>query len=184
MVVEHLNAQSRNKNIGVACIYLNHKETATQTPANLLASLWRQLVFGKNIPSLVESLYKEHSEKRTRPSLKEIHAVLHSAIIEWSKVYVVVDALDEYPEDQRRILLEQLASVGAAVSFMLTSRPHIFLDASLPTDTLEIRAGSEDIERYVDAQIRLSSRLSKHVGARPELRGEIQAGISSTVDGM
>jgi hypothetical protein len=140
---------------------------------------------GKNLPPVVQTLYQEHSEKHIRPSLDEIHAVLRSAITEWSKVYFVVDALDEYSEDQRRILLEQLASMGPTVSLMLTSRPHLVLDDSLTIhETLEIRAREDDIQKYVDAQIGLSSRLSKHVGTRPELRGEIQSKISGTVDGM
>ncbi|KAJ7659436.1 ankyrin repeat-containing domain protein, partial [Mycena olivaceomarginata] len=178
MVVAHLNVQSRDRNIGVACIYLNHKETTIQTPGNLLAGLWRQLILGKNLPPIVQTF-------TSRPSLDEIHAVLRSAITEWSKVYFVVDALDEYSEDQRRILLEQLASMGPTVSLMLTSRPHLVLDDFLAThETLEIRAREDDIQKYVDAQIGLSSRLSKHVGTQPELRGEIQSKISGTVDGM
>jgi hypothetical protein len=146
MVVEHLNSKSQEKNIGVACIYLNHKETVTQTPANLLVVLWRQLIFGKRITSPVQQLYQRHSEKRTRPPLEEIHGVLHSVITEWSKVYIVVDALDEYPEAQRRILLEHLASMSPTVSLMLTSRPHIGLDPSPLTETLEICASKEDVE--------------------------------------
>jgi hypothetical protein len=45
MVVDHLSAAFRNnKDIGVACIYLNHKEADQQPPLRLLAGLWRQLV--------------------------------------------------------------------------------------------------------------------------------------------
>jgi hypothetical protein len=39
MVVDHLNAESKTKNIGVGCIYLNHNEAKDQTPVNLLAGL-------------------------------------------------------------------------------------------------------------------------------------------------
>ncbi|KAJ7826800.1 hypothetical protein B0H14DRAFT_3467462 [Mycena olivaceomarginata] len=49
LVIHHLRDQFRDGNIGVASIYLNHKETETQTPANLLAGLWKQLV-GTNLP--------------------------------------------------------------------------------------------------------------------------------------
>ncbi|KAJ7026032.1 hypothetical protein C8F04DRAFT_879243, partial [Mycena alexandri] len=44
MVVDYLGTQFTGKNIGVACIYLNHKEVGSQTPSRLLAGLWRQLV--------------------------------------------------------------------------------------------------------------------------------------------
>ncbi|KAJ7773590.1 hypothetical protein DFH07DRAFT_683650, partial [Mycena maculata] len=44
LVVDHLEAQFHNKDIGVACIYLNHKETEIQTLSNLFSGLWRQQV--------------------------------------------------------------------------------------------------------------------------------------------
>ncbi|KAJ7117091.1 hypothetical protein C8R44DRAFT_983359 [Mycena epipterygia] len=185
MVINYLRTQPQNENFGVACIYLNHKETELQTPSNLISGLWRQLVFSKELNILVHSLYERHSEQHTRPSFDEIYGVLRSAIADWSKVYIVVDALDEYPEHWRRILIEKLAVVGPTVNVMLTSRPHITLNVSLPNfETLDIRANNEDIQRYVDERIRLSSRLSKHVETRPEFRQEIHTKISSSVDGM
>ncbi|KAJ7349653.1 hypothetical protein DFH08DRAFT_696264, partial [Mycena albidolilacea] len=44
MVVNHLSTAGKNdKNIGVTCIYLNHKEADQQPPPKLLAGLWRSL---------------------------------------------------------------------------------------------------------------------------------------------
>lgn len=111
--------------------------------------------------------------------------MLYLAIVDLVKVYIVVDAVDEYPEDQRYILLEHLAAMGLTVNVMITSRPHITQDPCLPLiKTLEIRAKDDDVRRYLDEHIRMSSRLSRHVKARPELRDDIHATISRTVDGM
>ncbi|KAJ6530036.1 ankyrin repeat-containing domain protein [Mycena vulgaris] len=185
VVVDHLERRYQGKNVAVACIYLNHKETDTQTVSNLLASVWRQLAAGKRMSSTAEELYQRHSEKRTRPTLNETRDVLHAEVTQWSKVYVVVDALDEYPEDERNILLEHLTTLGPAVGLLLTSRPHISLHHSLPTfGALEIRATEEDIQKYVDDRIRTSSRLLMHVRTRPDLREEIQSKIKGSVDGM
>ncbi|KAJ7117179.1 hypothetical protein C8R44DRAFT_926117 [Mycena epipterygia] len=186
MVVDHLNAQSENRNLGIGCVYLNHIETGKQTPSNLLSGLWRQLVFSKNITSAVERLYQRHAEKQTRPSLDETEELLRSIIPEWSKVYIVVDALDEYPEHQRLILLKRLAMMGPTVNLLLTSRPHItFNDPVMNVDAIvEIYAKQVDIQKYVDAQIQISPRLSKHVRTRPELREEIQTQIACSMDGM
>jgi hypothetical protein len=49
MVVDHLAAESQQENIGVACMYLSHKEAEAQTPAKLLSGLWRQLVLGRDV---------------------------------------------------------------------------------------------------------------------------------------
>ncbi|KAJ7138359.1 ankyrin repeat-containing domain protein [Mycena epipterygia] len=182
MVVEHL--KTGNKNIAVACMYLNHKETTTQTPSNLLAGLWRQLILGKAITStsMVQDLYKRHSEQRTRPGLADIFEVLRAAIAEWAKVYILVDALDEYPEDDRNILLEQLILLGPSVCLMLTARPHI--DPLPNAETIDIRGTEEDIHKYVNDQINKSSLLSLHVKRCPELREQITSKVLDSVDGM
>ncbi|KAJ7509743.1 hypothetical protein B0H11DRAFT_1846849, partial [Mycena galericulata] len=185
VVVEHLEARSKDENIGIACMYLNYHEIDTQTVANLLASLWRQLVVGKDISSLAKELYKRHSEKRTRPRVHELFDVLCSIIGKWSRVYIVVDALDEYPEDERNALIEYLTALGPTVNLMMTSRPHIATNAFLPNvKTIEIRATEEDIRTYTHERIQKSPRLSMHVKTRPELREEIERKIIGTVDGM
>jgi hypothetical protein len=97
----------------------------------------------------------------------------------------VIDALDESPEKNRQLLLDYLTKLGATVNLMITSRPHIIPDASLPNaNTLEIRATEDDIQRFVDSQIEMSSRLKKHVQTRADLLHEIHSKITRNVDGM
>jgi hypothetical protein len=187
MVVDHLNASFRNnKDIGVACIYLNHKEADNQTPSKLLAGLWRQLVLNRDISSIAENLYKQHREKGTAPALEEVVNVLSSSLKEFSQVFIIIDAMDEYPELQREILLQQLAAMGSNVNLMITSRPNISLaPSSFPNlEMLKIQAVPEDIRGYIDAQIKLSPRLSKHIQKKPMLQEEIHAKITDMVDGM
>ncbi|KAF7343972.1 ANK-REP-REGION domain-containing protein [Mycena venus] len=187
MVVEHLNAKYRNsRNIGVACIYLNHKEVDNQTVSKLLAALWRQLVLNRDLSSIAENLYKQHWERGTAPSLEEVVDVLSSSLKEFSQVFIIVDAMDEYPEFQRGILLQQLATMGSNVNLMFTSRPNISPESSLPNlEKLDIQAAPEDIQAYINAQIKLFPRLSKHVQRQPKLREDIHSKISSkSVDGM
>jgi Cdc6-like AAA superfamily ATPase len=185
MVVNHLSAKSQNTNLGVACIYLNHKEVKDQTPVKLLSSLWRQLVHGREISSLAKNLYQQHHEKCTTPTLHDVFNVLSLAITEFLKVYIIVDAVDEYPEAEQQILVKYLTMMGPTVNLMITSRPHIAPDSFLPnSNTLEIRANKDDIRTYVDAQIQMSLRLKKHVQTRADLREEIHSKITHTVDGM
>jgi hypothetical protein len=168
----------------VACIYLNHKEVEVQTPAKLLAGLWRQLVLGKDIGS-ANRLYQRHYEKRTTPFVEEVFEVLQPVVGEYSKVYIIVDAIDEYPEAIRQILVEYLMKMGSTVNLMITSRPHIHPHSALPNlEALEIRANEEDIRRYVEGQIQKSSWLSKHIQTRTDLRDEILSTITHAVDGM
>lgn len=185
MVLDHLNAVYEDRNIGVACLYLNHKEADEQTPSRLLAGVWRQLVLGRDVGLLAKKLYQKYHEKGTTPSLDDIRDVLSSASIHYAQVYIIVDAVDEYPEGERWILLQHLIEMCGSVNLMITSRPHITPDASLPDlHTLEIRANEDDVRGYLDAQIAVSPRLSKHIERRPELREEIHLGIGRTLEGM
>ncbi|KAJ6541683.1 hypothetical protein B0H19DRAFT_1268649 [Mycena capillaripes] len=185
MVVDHLSAHSQQENIGVACLYLNYKEAEAQPAAKLLAGIWRQLVLGRDITSQVKELYHRHLEKGTSPSFNEIQNVLCSAIGEFSRVYVVVDAVDEYPDDERQVLLKCLATMDPPLHLMITARPHITPNFRFPSiRALEIRARKEDIRIYVDAHIQMSTRLSKHLYGTPHLRQEIHSKIGGTVDGM
>ncbi|KAJ7108251.1 ankyrin repeat-containing domain protein [Mycena epipterygia] len=185
MVVNHLRVESLN-DIGVACVYLNHKETEVQTPVNLLAALWKQLVIGKTLSSAVHALYQQHHERDTRPSLDEILNLLQSAMAQHSRTYFIVDALDEYPEDQRDVLLRYLSLLSRpTTSLMITSRPHVTLDPFLPNvQMMEIYATEDDILQYVDMHIQQSPRLFRHIKAHPELQEEICSKIINNVEGM
>ncbi|KAF7369563.1 ANK-REP-REGION domain-containing protein [Mycena venus] len=187
MVVDHLSAASKNnEDIGVACIYLNHKEADQQPPTKLLAGLWRQLVLDRDIGSIAESLYKQHREKGTEPSLDEVVNVLSLSLKEFSQVFIIVDAMDECPEFPREILLKQLAAMGSNVNLLITSRPNISPESSsFPNfETLDILAAPGDIQVYINAQIESSPHLSKHIRRKPELQEEILTKVIDTADGM
>ncbi|KAJ7435625.1 ankyrin repeat-containing domain protein [Mycena latifolia] len=185
LVVNHLEAQALNSGSGLACIYLNHKETQTQTVPNLLGALVTQLMLGKHIPPLVHSLYEHHLARRTRPNIDEFRKALDLVVALYPKVYLVIDALDEYPENYRHLFLKYLGTLDPKVNIMMTSRPHINLDPQFPNmRTIEIHATEEDIHKYLDTQIQKSVRLSKHIHTRPELCNEIQAKIGENAKGM
>ncbi|KAJ7021504.1 hypothetical protein C8F04DRAFT_266660 [Mycena alexandri] len=187
MVVNHLGTQFKGKNTGVACIYLNHKEVDNQTPSRLLAGLWRQLVLDRDIGSIAEKLYQQHQEKGTAPSLEEVDNVLSSSFKMFSQVFIIVDAMDEYPEFQREILLQQLAAMSSNVNLMITSRPNISLEppSFCNLERLDVHAMDDDLRTYVDAQIVSSPRLRMHVMKQPGLQEEIHSKINTqTVDGM
>jgi hypothetical protein len=132
---------------------------------------------------MVQKLYRRHSGKGTQPTVTEIHEVLSSEVAQWSKVYIVVDAQDEYPDDERMPLLTHLITMGPIVNLMLTSRSHITLP-SLPYTEIDICASNEDIRRFVEHRIQYHSRLSLHVQTSPNLEEQIITTILDTVDGM
>ncbi|KAJ7080214.1 hypothetical protein B0H15DRAFT_997583, partial [Mycena belliarum] len=186
MVVNYLQAKFQSADSGVACIYINHKETATQTLVNLLASVWKQLAVGRPLDPSVHALYKHHKERDTRPSVQEIANILQILIAQRSRVYLVVDALDEYPEQQRWALLKQLSMLlGPTTRLMITSRPHVEFHNIFPNlSAVGIQATDEDILTYIEKQIELAPRLSTHIHRQPNLDDEIKSCIMSKVHGM
>ncbi|KAF7337854.1 Ankyrin repeat protein [Mycena venus] len=181
MVVDHL-AATATRNIGVACMYLQ-SEDYMQKPSALLAGLWRQLVSRKRISPLTKDLYQR---RRISPTESDVFEVFNQLVAEFSQVYIIVDALDEYPEVARGTLLEILAHLGPTVNLMLTSRPDINLGELLSSkfEVMEIRASKEDLWRYVDQRIHDHSRLSWHTQSSPELREQIIQAVINRADGM
>ncbi|KAJ7460273.1 hypothetical protein FB451DRAFT_1141348 [Mycena latifolia] len=156
LLVHHLEAQALNGHIGLACIYLNHKETQTQTHTNLIGSMWKQLIFGKAIPHAVHALYVYHYERQTRPHLDEFCKALDFAVTQYYKVYFIIDALDECPEQHRHLLLKYMGTLVPHVNIMMTSRPHINPHSEFPTlQILDIYATEDDIHRYLETKFRI-----------------------------
>ncbi|KAJ7602558.1 hypothetical protein DFH06DRAFT_1397264 [Mycena polygramma] len=180
-----LRREANAQNIGVGVIYLEHRETDVPTPSSLLAALWRQLVFRKSVSSALEHLYSMHYEPETRPSIEEDDAILRSIIVEYSQVFILVDGLDEYPQEPRDILLRYLGALGSSVNLLLTSRPHITVDHIIPSyEILEIRATEHDIGIYLDSKFTKSFRLSEHIKEHPDLDQKFKTTVVKRSRGM
>jgi hypothetical protein len=188
IVVEELNTRFQNdKSIGVTYLYCNYRRQGEQKSEDLLASLLKQLAQGQ--PSLrdsVKSLYDSHKDKRTRLSFDEISRALQSAAAIYSRVFIIIDALDECQVDDgcRAKFLSEIFTIQAKnkANLFATSRyiPEImekFDDSTL----LEIRASKEDIAIYIEGHI---EQLSSFNTWSRQLRNEIQTRISDAVDGM
>ena len=142
------------------CIYCIYTEQTVQTVENLISSLLKQLAQDCSVISdTVESLYKRHVERNTRPTFEEYTRALQSEIKTFSRVFVVVDALDECLEDNRSDLLTALRSLGNTVNLMVTSRDLSSIAKYFPrTKRLDIYATNEDVQRYIEGRITRTSR--------------------------
>lgn len=169
-------------------IYCNYKKQAEQSPINLVSALLKQFVEQKpSIVSDLEFIYAQHSKKDTRPTLQEISKALQSAISSFSRVFIVVDALDECSEfnNSRSDLLDVLGVLGDTVSLMITSRPNIRIEDIFPDrEELEITATEDDVHKYLEARISQTPRLTRLVRANTTLRAKIKDAISENVKGM
>lgn len=145
-----------------------------QSPVNLVASLWAQLVQNGSLSSEVKDLYRAYTHRRSLPTLSDVSKILQSEICRYSKIFVVVDALDECAESNRSVLLKELRALQPTLNLLVTSR---FLDSISNNfegaTRLEISASAEDVQTYVIRRISREQRLWRLVGEDAALRKAI-----------
>src|ERR1700733_13617108 len=82
--------------IGIAYVYCNFRRKDEQKIDDLLASLLKQLAQSQvSLPGSVKDLFGRHKKGRTRPSSYDISRALQSVAGLYSRVFIIVDALDE-----------------------------------------------------------------------------------------
>jgi hypothetical protein len=185
IVIDYLQNSILDEHVGIAYIFCNYRSKLEQTPVNLIASLLKQLSQARyNIPDNLKCLYGQHIYKQTRPTLDEVSRILQSEIRNYSRVFLVIDALDECLDDNRQIVLSKIRAIQAAgsISLMATSRPIPKVTQGFHQSVqLEIRASDEDVRRYIEGQMfRMTGCVTRNVG----LQESIKDSIIKTVDGM
>ena len=136
--------------MAIAYIYFNHKEQHKQSAANVINSILQQVSQRKarkgDISSTIVDLYERHSSRGTRPTANESASLLKAGIHNFSKVFIVVDALDECSESQRDILLLEMAEMPSTMRIMVTAGDINSIEPKFENSSrFEIRASNEDI---------------------------------------
>lgn len=190
VVVDYLDWSFKLEDVGLAYVYCNYKEQEGQTATNLISSIVQQLVQSHaDVPEEIISLYQHHSRRQTRPMLGEWSKLLQSEVNRFSKVFIVVDALDECPNDGTRdsflTVIKTVQKVQPSVRLSVTSRPSPTIEAEFETASrLEIRATDADVQSYLEQRIASSSQMARHVKKDPSLQGNIVNAILEQSKGM
>jgi hypothetical protein len=172
-----------NPNVGVAAMFCNYKEPQAHTTVNLIAALWRQLAYKSDLTTNALELYARNAAQGTRPSLDETYNVFRSELDRYSKVYIVVDALDELDELEQNFLLEKLCQCPK-VNIFITSRLKPGGKWSGNFQLAEISPRQEDIRLYLSERITTQPRIRAHVANDAALHEEIVSSIESHAGGM
>jgi hypothetical protein len=156
IVIDHLSnyhSETSKNNAGVAHIYINYKEQASQELPNILGSLIKQ--FFQQLPQGPESL--PHLENITKggrtPSQEELFVALVEMSKSFNQKYIVFDALDECDrKKQRQTLLTMLHRMGeAGFRIFMTSRRYAddIEESFRNAPSIEIIAHDDDIKSYM-----------------------------------
>ncbi|KAK6543470.1 hypothetical protein TWF694_000216 [Orbilia ellipsospora] len=166
-----------NGDIGVAYIYFDYKRPDEQKVEKCLASLLRQLTQrSSEIPSILKEFYQRYQDDGRRPKIDEYLQALSSVATLYSKVFIVVDALDECQLDARQELLTRL------FEFQLKSRANVFatsrhihdIEARFTGPALEITGSKYDLQKYLEANLpSLQGMLEKESQLWEEIKRKI-----------
>jgi len=176
------------ENVAIAYIYCNYKEQEEQTTVNLIGSLLQQLVQMSSVVSEeIISLYESHIGKRTRPTLNEYSNLLQSEVHGFSKVFIVIDALDECRESNgtRMSFITEILKLQPSIHLFVTSRHIVTIESEFEKAVhVEIRASDKDVKGYLKGRIEREHRLVRHVRRDRDLQETIINTIVEKAKGM
>ncbi|RBQ74161.1 hypothetical protein FVER14953_08346 [Fusarium verticillioides] len=191
-LIDHLSSKlAGDSTSGISYIFCNFQRQDQQTSDGLLSCILKQ--FSAGLPSLPESLrslYTSHAIQRTRPSSREIISTLGTVISEHSRVFIIVDALDEYGSAPgvRESFLKQLARLQQEfeVNIFATSRYDTAISSEIKSSfldsmNLEINAMRDDIGTYIEGNFNI---LPPDIRQNKDLRQDIVESLQVSVDGM
>ncbi|KAK2805838.1 hypothetical protein FQN51_008612 [Onygenales sp. PD_10] len=173
-----------DEDVGISFLFCNFGLRHIEKPKDMMAGILKQLVRKNDpLPEAVKNLYDINERKGTRPLYDELSIALDSTLSRYSKTFIVADALDEADEAASQVLstLMELQS-RHHIRLLVTSRFVPEITAKFNNSPwLEIRANDDDVEKYVQDQIK--QRLP-YVAKDSELRTEVINKITKAVDGM
>ena len=188
VVVNHLTSWfSGEQMIGIAYVCCNFQWRGEQTAHALLASLLKQLAQGQSsLPRSVYELYDLYRDKRTRPSFDEISGTLHYVATTYSRVFIIVDALNECQASdgcRTRFLSEIFRlQTNCEASLFVTSRIILELQEKFVGHIfLTVHASKTNIRSCLDWRV---LELPRFVIGNLELQEEIKSKITEAAGEM
>ena len=185
-MINHLQCIVDRKATHLAYFYLSYKDKEKQTIPNLLTSLFCQLALSQPILSSdVLASYEAHGSGATSLSRAECMQLLRSTVSSYAKIYLVVDAFDEYPEECRGQLVTDLQDLKPCFNMLITSRDLPTIQRQLSRAVrLDFQARSDDILHFLRERIASSERLKSHMEKDTTLGNLISNIITARAEGM
>ena len=177
-----------NPDVGVAFIYFSYKESNQQTPSNLIANTLRQLLLQKcTIRDELLSLYNRHANQKTRPYLSEFTHLLLIVARTFSKVFLIIDALDECPEADsvRTIFLREIQILQQKTNILITSRHIPSIERTLSNAMrIDIEPDDDDIKNYIEQRLQSLQSFKSFVLKDPNFPSMVAASVAAKAKKM
>jgi hypothetical protein len=189
-VVEFPEANLPTHGIELTFVYCNHKQNLSQRVEYFVGAIVRQLLEQKEtVPKEIQTLYERYRKKGTTPTRSEYFDILQSLSNECTKIYLVVDALDECINENGEMiwkdLLTPLRKLVTNLRLLCTLRHVDDIGQISPGSIcIEIRASDADLRTYVQAQVNSNNILSKFCKQDSNLQNDILQVVVSKAEGM
>ena len=183
IVIDHLQKRFLRK---TTILFAYSRYTDKYSVADLLASFVKQLAQDHQeiVFPILEPIYDDYKKKDIRPSNDALLYLLKKLLNLFEKAYIIVDALDEAPDDTRPDLLDALRLLPA--SLFLTSRPLEMLEqyhSNAAYIHIE-RENQNDIEHFLEKKINKSPWLTTMLRGKEAIRKEICTKLKEKSQGM
>lgn len=184
LIIDHLQSKYQTGDVAVLCLLCNYRDRAAQSAETFMANLLKQAIQQKRIlSSELKNMYDERD--KGRPNFTKLAELFSRESSYFSKMFVLIDALDETSEheDIRRLLLSELQRLP--INLLVTSRYEKSIEQWLEkAERLDIWAMAADVQTYVKARIPSETLLARHIQADPSLEKTIVDKIVEKSQGM
>ncbi|KAL9616484.1 MAG: hypothetical protein Q9160_008652 [Pyrenula sp. 1 TL-2023] len=151
------------------------------------ASLWRQFASRRPFDDEeIALLRKTYVEQQTKPNEAKWKDMLRREARGYSRVFLIVDALDESKVDDPLQFVDDLISLLPNANFMVTTRPNPKIDDLRMTTnvtTIEIKAHRTDLATFVDERLS-KGFLLEMIRKKPNLKTKIRTVVLDVANDM
>ena len=162
-MIDKLLDHFRRENVTVACVYCDFQDQKGQTAANMIGALTKQLVNANTVPTEIEEAFRKAQREVGGRGLQVSESVklLQGALAPSERIFICIDALDEFPEKHLSQLLTSLHTISqgsTGVRLFITGRPHIrsVVEKYLPgcVQVIPFSPNSDDIREYLEMKLK------------------------------
>jgi len=162
LIIDTLCEQARQNAIAVLFFYCDSRMQKDQSVPNIIGCLLRQFAIGAvGIPQAIRSAFEESGQGyRRRLQLPKMVKLFIKTIMAVERAYIIIDAVDELPSEDRSQLLGALGQISREASntrLCLTGRRHIcneiekhFTDGAY---SINLETNRGDIAKHINKEM-------------------------------
>ncbi|KAL9618763.1 MAG: hypothetical protein Q9160_006557 [Pyrenula sp. 1 TL-2023] len=178
-----------DREVGVAYVYCDYQQEKQPSVQKILENILKQLAqYRPTLSDSLTRLFEQHSDSAMRPAFEDIMTAFNSLIGTFSRVFVFVDALDEYEAESQPRLIQAMVDLQTTTHMNLfaTFRPLSKIESEIKNRYVEcvwlkVSASPDDLRRYLNTRI---SGSASDILRRRDLREQAINAIIKVADGM